>query len=87
MLGKRIEVTAQRADGTEFPVELAISVIENSVPLVFTANLRDLTAEKLLQIKLAHAQKLESIGQLAAGVAHEINTPIQYVKDWLSPMR
>ncbi len=31
--------------------------------------------------QLAHKQKLESIGQLAAGVAHEINTPIQYIGD------
>ena len=34
-----------------------------------------------LHAQLAHAQKLESIGQLAAGVAHEINTPIQYIGD------
>ncbi len=34
-----------------------------------------------LQSQLAQAQKLESIGELAAGIAHEINTPIQYVGD------
>lgn len=34
-----------------------------------------------LRCQLAMAQKLESIGQLAAGVAHEINTPVQYVGD------
>lgn len=34
-----------------------------------------------LQSQLSQAQKLESIGQLAAGVAHEINTPIQYIGD------
>jgi len=33
------------------------------------------------QAELMHAQKLTAIGQLAAGVAHEINTPIQYVTD------
>jgi len=41
----------------------------------------DVTERKLLERQLAQAQKLESIGQLAAGVAHEINTPIQYVGD------
>lgn len=39
----------------------------------------DITQRKILESRLAQAQKLESIGQLAAGIAHEINTPIQYV--------
>jgi len=34
-----------------------------------------------LQSRLAHAQKLESLGQLAAGIAHEINTPTQFIGD------
>ncbi|MBI5585147.1 MAG: PAS domain S-box protein [Deltaproteobacteria bacterium] len=41
----------------------------------------DLTERKILEMQLTQAQKLESIGQLAAGIAHEINTPIQYVGD------
>lgn len=42
---------------------------------------RDVTQYKILQSQLVQAQKLESIGQLAAGIAHEINTPTQYVSD------
>jgi PAS domain S-box-containing protein len=34
-----------------------------------------------MEVQLRHAQKLEAIGQLAAGIAHEINTPIQYIGD------
>jgi PAS domain S-box-containing protein len=41
----------------------------------------DVTEGRLLQAQLVQAQKLEAIGQLAAGVAHEINTPMQFVSD------
>ena len=42
---------------------------------------QDVTEKKLLERELASAQKLESIGQLAAGIAHEINTPTQFIGD------
>jgi two-component system, NtrC family, sensor kinase len=41
----------------------------------------DVTEREILGQQLRQAQKLEAIGQLAAGIAHEINTPIQYVGD------
>lgn len=37
-----------------------------------------------LEIQLAHSQRMESIGVLAAGIAHEINTPVQYVNDYVT---
>ncbi len=42
---------------------------------------KDVTKQRLMEAQRAQAQKMESIGQLAAGIAHEINTPIQYVGD------
>ncbi|MEQ1569214.1 MAG: ATP-binding protein [Myxococcota bacterium] len=41
----------------------------------------DVTRQNKLELELRQAQKLESVGRLAAGVAHEINTPIQFVSD------
>jgi PAS domain S-box-containing protein len=41
----------------------------------------DVTKQRQLELELQQAQKLESVGRLAAGVAHEINTPVQFVSD------
>lgn len=50
-------------------------------PLCAVIAHEDITERTLLQSQLLQAQKLESIGQLAAGIAHEINTPTQYIGD------
>lgn len=51
----------------------------SSLPRLILAT--DITHQKNLQSQLDQAQRLESVGQLAAGVAHEINTPMQYIGD------
>jgi len=51
------------------------------------ALLAEISERKLLENQLVQAQKLESVGQLAAGIAHEINTPIQYIGDSVEFLR
>ena len=75
------EVTARRKDGTIFPAELGVNELARDNGLVFIGTLRDIAERKTIEAQLSQAQKLESIGQLAAGIAHEINTPIQFIGD------
>ena len=87
---KRIsQDTLWRKDGSSFPVEYTISpLIERDkvvgAVMVFqdiSDKLRQEDEQARMEMELNQARKLESIGQLAAGIAHEINTPIQFVGD------
>ena len=81
VIGRAKEVTGLRKNGETFPMELAVSEIHINEKKYFSGIIQDISERKALESQLVQSQKLESIGQLAAGIAHEINTPIQYVGD------
>jgi PAS domain S-box-containing protein len=56
VIGKRVELTAMRADGSEFPVELAITCIPSDGPPIFTGHLRDITERKRSEEALWRSQ-------------------------------
>ena len=61
--GRRLEMTAVRADGTEFPVELAISRISTDGPPSFTGYLRDITERKQAEEELRRSEAFLAEGQ------------------------
>jgi PAS domain S-box-containing protein len=74
-----ISTTAGRMVWQEDLVVLMRFLSEVFVNAIDRKNSED--ARLRLEIQLQQAQKMESIGQLAAGIAHEINTPIQFIGD------
>jgi PAS domain S-box-containing protein len=57
ILGRRVELTGMRADGTEFPLELTISRVDLPGPPVFTAYLRDISERKRVEEELVQGRE------------------------------
>ena len=73
ILGRRLQMTGLRVDGSEFPVELAVNASDVNGRPIFTGFVRDVSAEREAEAQLRQAQKMESVGQLTGGVAHDFN--------------
>jgi PAS domain S-box-containing protein len=90
MLGRRVELTAMRADGSEFPIELAIAEAQGVDGIVFIGYLRDITLQRdaeeartQLEAQLRQAQKMEAIGHLTGGIAHDFNNILTGIMGYL----
>jgi len=70
------EFTGYRRDGGFFPLELSLSEMEFGHRRFLVAIVRDITEERARKAEALRAGQLAAIGELAAGVAHEINNPI-----------
>jgi PAS domain S-box-containing protein len=71
-----------KVDGSHLAVTYsATPMFEGTQVSGAVVSFTDISEKRQMEIELRHAQKLEAVGGLAAGIAHEINTPIQFIGD------
>ena len=101
VLNNRIEVSALHAAGHEIPVELSVTAMHMGQQFGASAFLRDLSERKAAEASaaehataldeartaLAQSQKLEAVGKLTGGVAHDFNNVLQVIKGSLELLR
>ena len=78
-----LEFAMVQRDGSSFQGELSASTVKGAdgQPASLVTVARDVTEKKRLMIQIAQAEKAQAVNKLAAGIAHEINSPLQFVSD------
>lgn len=79
-----VESIAKHSSGKTIPVEVSLSMSRFDGRPEFHAFIHDMSSRKSLQSRMMHLEKMESLGKLSAGLAHEINTPMQFIGDNMS---
>jgi PAS domain S-box-containing protein len=73
LTGKIVEACCLRKNNQEFPVETSVILYKIDDTVYFTSTIRDITERKNLEEKIRRSEKMEAIGTLAGGVAHDLN--------------
>ena len=94
IIGIGREVHARRRDGTVFPVELAVGEVITGGHRLFAGFLHDISARREaeqrmheLRSELVHVLRLSEMGEMASGLAHELNQPLTAIINYLQACR
>ena len=89
IIGRGREVMAQRKGGTSFPIFLSVGVLPDGNTPQFLGFIRDLTPERdahsrqeELRERLIRVSRLAMVGEIASGVAHEVNQPLSAISNY-----
>lgn len=94
IIGIGREVQAQKADGTVFPIELSVGEVHGNQGRKYVGIIRDITMRVEAQAeaaeareRLAHVTRLSTMGEMASGIAHEINQPLTAITTYAQACR
>jgi two-component system sensor kinase FixL len=89
IIGKGRKVRGKKFNGEEFPIFLSVGEVKNSSHIQFVGIIRDISEQERDRIearesseRLSHASRLSSMGDLAAGIAHEMNQPLSAISSY-----
>jgi len=80
-IAQNIEIRIKKKNQSLFLSEISLTLIQDSygVPFSFMTTIRDISQRKKMEKKIIHADRMASLGEMASGIAHEINQPLNTI--------